>query len=406
MKTLYFDCFAGASGNMILGALIALRVDKGELIRQLNLLKIGDFQIDFNTVDRSGISAVHADVKVPPEKIHRHLHDIKQIINESSLATVVKKRAIHIFSNLADAEAMVHGIDIQTVHFHEVGAMDAVIDVVGACIGFEMLCIENFACSKINVGSGSVQMDHGKYPVPPPAVAELLKGTSIYSTEIEGEFITPTGAAIITAVCESYGEIPEMIVEEIGYGAGTREYDKFPNALRLIIGETCSFDSVMQEPADNRRVMTDNIVLIETNIDDSAPQILGYVMERAMELGALDCWFTPIQMKKNRPATMLSILCPSEKKNLLTNLIFTETTTLGIRVRNTERISLSREIVQIDTAFGKVDVKIGRYGKKIVNVMPEFEQVRKLAMENEIPFRIVRDAVLAKFNGIAFSAGL
>ncbi|MGI8410187.1 MAG: nickel pincer cofactor biosynthesis protein LarC [Pyrinomonadaceae bacterium] len=399
MKTLYFDCFAGASGNMILGALISLGVDKDELIRQLNLLKIADFQIDFAIVDRAGISAVHANVMVPDEKIYRHLSDINQIIQGSDLTLGIKKRAVLIFSKLAEAEAKVHGIDIEKVHFHEVGAMDAIVDVVGACIGFDLLGIEKFACSKINVGSGFVQIAHGTYPIPPPAVAELLKGVSIYSTEIEGELITPTGAAIITSVCDSCGHLPEILVECIGYGAGTREYKKFPNVLRLFVGEIRDSEATgQQEEADNRLVIDDNLVLIETNIDDSSPQVLGYVMERVFELGALDCWFTPIQMKKNRPATMLSVLCLPEKRELLTDIIFMETTTLGIRVRNAERISLSREVLQIDTEFGKIDVKVGRCNGKIFNVMPEFEQVKTLALENEVPFRIVRDAVLAIFD--------
>ncbi len=204
--------------------------------------------------------------------------------------------------------------------------MDAIVDVVGACIGFEMLGIERFACSKIHVGSGFAQMAHGKFPVPPPAVAELLSGVPIYSTEIEGELITPTGAAIISTVCDSYGAIPEMTVEATAYGAGTRKYDGFPNVLRLIVGE-----SVADEP---RTTNNDQLTLIETNIDDLSPQILGFVMERAFELGALDCWFTPIQMKKNRPATMISILCETVKKDALTHLLYTETTTIGVRIRS------------------------------------------------------------------------
>ncbi len=208
MKTLYFDCFAGASGNMILGALIALGVDKSELTDQLALLSISNFEIETETVDRSGISSVHLNVKYQEERKHRHLSDIVKIIDESKLSDSVKKRAIDIFENLAIAEAKVHGINIEKVHFHEVGAMDAIIDVVGACIGFEILGIEKFVCSKIHVGSGFVNMEHGKFPVPPPAVAELLKGIPIYSTEIVGELITPTGAAIISTVCDEFGANP------------------------------------------------------------------------------------------------------------------------------------------------------------------------------------------------------
>ncbi len=237
MKTLYFDCFAGASGNMILGALVALGVDERELIEQIKLLDVSDFEIEIKTVDKSGISAIHADVKVPHEHAHRHLHTIEKIISESRLSETVKSRAVKIFTKLAEAEAKVHGIAAEKVHFHEVGAMDAIIDVVGACVGFEMLGIEKFACSKIHTGSGFVKMAHGKFPVPPPAVTELLKNIPIYSTEIEGELITPTGAAIIATVCEEFGQIPEMKIEKTGYGAGTREYKDFPNVLLLFLGE-------------------------------------------------------------------------------------------------------------------------------------------------------------------------
>lgn len=238
MKTLYFDCFAGASGNMILGALVALGVDEEALIEQIKLLNVPDFEIEFTTVNKSGISAIHANVKVPHEHAHRHLHHIEKIINDSDLANKIKNRAIQIFTRLATAEAKIHGIEVNKVHFHEVGAMDAIIDVVGACIGFEMLGIEKFACSKIHVGSGFAKMAHGKFPIPPPAVAELLQGIPIYSTEIEGELCTPTGAAIILTLSETYGEINDLNIEKIGYGAGTRDYQDFPNVIRLFVSES------------------------------------------------------------------------------------------------------------------------------------------------------------------------
>ena len=218
MKTLYFDCFAGASGNMILGGLIALGIDKEQLIQELNSLSPVEFGLEIETVNRSGISATHVRVNVPEEKYHRHLSDINTIISGSNLPSRVKERSLAIFARLADAEAKVHGINVEKIHFHEVGAMDAIIDVVGSCIGFEMLGIERFVCSKIHVGSGFVEIAHGKYPVPPPAVAEMLIGLPIYSTEIAGELITPTGAAIISTLCDSYGVLPEMIVEQTVYG--------------------------------------------------------------------------------------------------------------------------------------------------------------------------------------------
>ena len=386
MKILYFDCFAGASGNMILGALVALGVDENALIEQIKLLDIADFSIVFTTKNKSGISAIHAEVKVPTEKAHRHLHTIEKIINDTQLKDSVKKRAVKIFTNLARAEAKIHGIDVNKVHFHEVGAMDAIVDVVGACIGFEMLGIESFACSKIHVGSGFTQIAHGKYPIPPPAVAELLTNVPIYSTEIEGELITPTGAAIISTVCREFGRIPEMTVEKSAYGAGTREYKDFPNALRLIMGET---ENQLRITNYELQTETGNLILLETNIDDLSPQIFGYVMERSFELGALDCWFTPIQMKKNRPATMVSILCEIEKREVLTELLYKETSTLGVRISQIERNYLPRETAKIETVFGSVDVKTAKYNGAIVNAKPEYDQLREIALKSNKSLREV-----------------
>ena len=384
MKTLYFDCFAGASGNMILGGLVSLGVDERELVEQIKLLNVPDFEIEFSTANKSGISAIHASVKAPREHVHRHLHHIEKIITDSNLADKIKQSAIQIFTRLAEAEAKIHGIEIKKVHFHEVGAMDAIIDVTGACIGFEMLEIERFACSKIHVGSGFAKMAHGKFPIPPPAVAELLQGIPIYSTEIQGELCTPTGAAIISTLCETYGEINDLNIEKIGYGAGTRDYEDFPNAIRLMVGESQSSKVKSQRS---------NLVLLETNLDDISPQILGFVMEKAFELGALDCWFTAIQMKKNRPATMISILCNPENRPQLTELLYLETTTLGIRVREVERECLERKFIKIQTQFGEIDVKIGIFNGKQVNAMPEFEQLKRIAVEQNVPLKEVRKAV-------------
>jgi len=276
--------------------------------------------------------------------------------------------------------------------------MDAIIDIVGACIGFELLGIERFVCSKIHVGSGFAQMAHGKFPVPPPAVAELLQNAVVYSTEIEGELITPTGAAIIATVCDEFGQIPEMKIERTAYGAGTRDYENFPNVLRLMIGEAENQLRITNYELRNEdpRPKTENqkLILLETNIDDLSPQILGYVMERAFELGALDCWFTPIQMKKNRPATMISILCAKEIKEILTELLYTETSTLGVRIKEVERNCLPRETVKTETEFGAVDVKVARYKNKIVNAKPEYDQIREIALQSKKSLREVEREVL------------
>lgn len=397
MRTLYFDCFAGASGNMILGALLALGVDREVLVEKLAGLSTSDFEIVVDNADRSGINGVHVDVKSPSETKHRHLNEIEKIIDEADLTPLVKDRSKKIFRRLAEAEAKVHGIDIEKVHFHEVGAMDAIVDVVGACIGFEMLGIERFACSRIHVGSGFVKMAHGTYPVPPPAVAELLTGFQIYSTGIEGELITPTGAAIISTLCDGDNGLPEMQIEATGYGAGTRTYDGFPNVLRLMIGETQSTATRDHSEVKDDGTFSETLSLLETNIDDLSPQVLGYVLERALESGALDAWFTPIQMKKNRPAATVSVLCADDIRPSIIEMLYSETTTLGIRSIGIERNSLPREEVLVETRFGKVSVKTARFRGRIVNIMPEYEHVRRIALETGIPFREVQNEVVDCF---------
>jgi uncharacterized protein (TIGR00299 family) protein len=240
-------------------------------------------------------------------------------------------------------------------------------------------------------------MAHGKFPVPPPAVVELLKGAPVYSTEIEGELITPTGAAIIATVCQEFGQIPEMRIERTAYGAGSRDYKDFPNVLRLMLGEVESQKSEIQNPKS-----AENLLLLETNIDDLSPQILGFVMERAFELGALDCWFASIQMKKNRPATLVSILCAEETSEVLIELLFTETTTLGVRIKEIERNCLPREIENVETEFGAIAVKIARYNGKIVNAKPEYEQIRQIALQSKKSFREIERIVLDKLKGKSF----
>jgi uncharacterized protein (TIGR00299 family) protein len=391
MKTLYFDCFAGASGDMILGALIAAGVEPAAFKEQLALLGVPGYAIDFESVDRSGISATYARVQTAHEHAHRHLSDILKIIYDSRLSESVKDRAAKIFSRLAEAEARVHNQPIDQVHFHEVGALDAIVDVVGAAICFELLGIERFASSALQVGSGTIEMDHGRYPVPPPAVAELLKGVPFYSTDIAGELVTPTGAAIITTVCTDYGPIPRMKLQQAGYGAGTRQYEKFPNVLRVLIGDDQVSATDVTAPAD------ESLWMIETNMDDISPQILGHVMERAFELGALDCYFTPVQMKKNRPGVLLSILCHADERPALSELLFSETTTLGIRAYEVERRALQRRVVAVETQYGLIDVKVAQLNGHVVKAMPEYEQCRQAARDANVPLRVVEEAARAVF---------
>jgi uncharacterized protein (TIGR00299 family) protein len=395
MRTLYFDCFAGASGDMILGALIASGVEPEAFKQQLSLLGLTGYAIDFETVDRSGISATYARVQIPHEHGHRHLSDILKIIYDSRLSNNIKDRAARIFTRLAEAEARVHNQSVEQVHFHEVGAIDAIIDVVGAAIGFELLGIEHFVSSALHVGSGTVEMNHGRYPVPPPAVAELLKGVPFYSTDIVGELVTPTGAAIITSLCADYGPIPPLKLERTGYGAGTREYKKFPNALRVLVGE--EEPSIATTSAGSVPSTDERLWMIETNMDDISPQILGHVMERAFDLGALDCYFTSVQMKKNRPGVLLSILCREEQRASLSELLFSETTTLGIRTYQLARRSLKRTIVSVETQYGPIDVKVAQLNGHIIKEMPEYEQCRQAARAANVPLRVVEEAARKAF---------
>jgi uncharacterized protein (TIGR00299 family) protein len=393
MRTLYFDCFAGASGDMILGALIDAGVEPESFKQQLSLLGVSGYTIGFATVDRSGISATYARVQTAHEQhAHRHLADILKIIYDSRLSDNVKNRAAKIFTRLAEAEARVHDETIEQVHFHEVGALDAIIDVVGAAIGFELLEIDRFVSSPLHVGSGTVEMEHGRFPVPPPAVTELIKGVPFYSTEIAGELVTPTGAAIITTVCAEYGPIPLLKLEHTGYGAGTREYQKFPNALRVLVGEQEEDARKVIEVADER------LWMIETNMDDISPQILGHVMERAFDLGALDCFFTSVQMKKNRPGVLLSILCRDKERATLSELLFSETTTLGVRAYEVERRALERQIVGVETQYGPIDVKVAQLNGHIIKVMPEYDQCRQAARAANEPLRVVEEAARNAFD--------
>ncbi len=386
MKTLYFDCFAGASGDMILGAMVAAGVSPQELNDQLSLLGVSGYAINFETVNRSGISATYARVQTAPEQAHRHLSDILKIIYDSRLSGSVKDRAAEIFARLAEAEARVHNERIEKIHFHEVGALDAIIDVVGAAICFDLLGIEHFVSSAFHVGSGMIDMAHGRFPVPPPAVTELLKGAPFYSTDVKGELLTPTGAAIITTVCSEFGALPQLKLEHTGYGAGTREYEEFPNVLRVFVGET----------VDAQR---DDVKLwmVETNVDDMSPQVFGHVMERALESGALDCYFTPIQMKKNRPGVLLSILCREDEREKFMDLLFSETTTLGIRSYQVERRALERHTVRVETQYGPIDVKVAQVNGHIVKEMPEYEQCRQAARNANVPLRIVEEAARNAF---------
>ncbi|HEX8851996.1 MAG TPA: nickel pincer cofactor biosynthesis protein LarC, partial [Pyrinomonadaceae bacterium] len=336
--------------------------------------------------DRSGISATRALVRTGHEHSHRHLADILKIIDESRLSAGVKERASLIFSRLAEAEASVHNQPVDSIHFHEVGALDAIIDVVGAGIGFEALGVERFVSSPLHVGSGTVEIAHGRYPVPPPAVAELLRDAPVYATEIAGELVTPTGAAIISTVCAEYGALPRMRLVSTGYGAGGRVYERFPNVLRVFVGET-----------EDEKTTDERLLMIETNIDDASPQVLGHVSELAFSRGALDCFLTPVQMKKNRPGVLVSILCRPAEREAMAELLFEETTTIGVRSYEVERRALRREVVRVETEFGGIDVKVAWMRGRETNAAPEYEQCRAAAERAGVALRVVEAAARAAY---------
>ena len=404
MRTLYFDCFAGISGDMTLGALVGAGADTRALTEQLASLDVAGYEIGFEQVERSGIAATRAVVRMnEQEHQHRQLKDILEIIRRSRLNDSVKERASKIFTRLGEAEARVHNVAVEQIRFHEAGAVDAIVDVVGACIGFELLGVERFVASALHVGSGTVEMAHGRFPVPPPAVAELLRGAPVYSTDITGELVTPTGAAFVSALCESFGAMPRMRLVATGYGAGTREYKNFPNVLRVLVGESeeettgesvAVVDSVVDESVG---VGDEELTLIETNVDDVSPQVLGHLMELAFARGALDCYFTHVQMKKNRPGVLVSVLCRQTEEEVLTELLFTETPTLGVRSYKVRRRALERESVTVETEFGRIAVKVGRLRGRVLSATPEFEDCREAARRAGVALRDVQESALASF---------
>ncbi|MCD6167215.1 nickel pincer cofactor biosynthesis protein LarC [bacterium] len=381
MRIAYFDCFSGISGDMILGALIDAGLDIEELKSELKKLKLTGYDISTKRTEKKGISGTKFEVIVLEKHQERHLSDIFEIIEHSNLDRKIKNKAKEVFSALAKVEAEIHNQPVEKVHFHEVGAIDALIDIVGVMIGMQKLNIEQVVASKLHVGTGFVQCAHGTLPVPAPATLKLLSNVPIYSTGIENELVTPTGAAIITTLCENFGDIPSMKVEKIGYGAGSRDLP-IPNMLRVLIGDS------KIEPIEDR------VLLLETNIDDMNPQFYDYVMEVLFQKGAKDVFLTPIHMKKNRPGVILSVISPLNKKDELLDVLFAETTTLGIRISEViKRQKLERKIETVDTQFGKVNVKISFTGGKIRDIVPEYEECKKIAQEYQLPIKQVYEEV-------------
>ncbi|MGD0404425.1 MAG: nickel pincer cofactor biosynthesis protein LarC [Candidatus Acidiferrales bacterium] len=385
----YFDCFSGISGDMVLGALVDAGADLRAIEAELRKLGLEGWSISAEKVKRGAIFATHVKVESSEGHHHRGLSVILGRIEKAGLAPRAADRARRIFTRLAEAEAKVHNMPVEEVHFHEVGAVDSIVDIVGAAIGFELLGIDEFACSALDVGAGQVKTAHGLLPVPAPATAELLRGAPMYTSGIARELVTPTGAAIATTLSTRYAQIPEMTLRAVGYGAGSADLTEKANVLRILIGENATSEAGEHWDAP--------VSVIETNLDDMSPQIYGYFVERALAAGALDVFSTAVQMKKNRPGVLLTILCDAAHTARLIDLVFRETTTIGVRTYAVRRKVLDREMVPVATQFGEVRMKISRMNGSVLNATPEYEDCQRLAAEKGIPLKQVIAAATFEF---------
>jgi uncharacterized protein (TIGR00299 family) protein len=449
MRIAYLECFSGVSGDMFLGALLDAGVPPRVLEETVAALGVCA-RLEISRVVRSGISATKVDVWVDGEKDmpreeywakqnqnvapahahheHEHHHDpehhhgdkdhhdheasraaphghshehfhshgrglteIREIIGKAGISDTAKKTAIAIFEALGTAEAKIHATSVEKVHFHEVGAVDAMVDIVCAAVGAEALGVDEIICSSLNVGGGSVQCAHGTFPVPAPATVELLKDAPVYSSGVQAELVTPTGAAIVKILAKRFAAFPEMKIEKSGYGAGTREFPGLPNVVRLTIGESASTLAA--------KTASEIVTVLEANLDDLNPQVFGYVMDRLLEEGALDVFGMPVQMKKNRPGTLLAVLCKPEDASKLTQLLFTETTTLGVRRRDEVRQTLARRWENVRTQWGEVRIKIASMNGTVTNYAPEYEDCRRIAAEHHVPLKTVMQEASREYLG-------
>ncbi len=446
MRIAYLECFSGISGDMFLGALVDAGVSPRLLENAVSALGLGA-KLEISQVMRSGISAAKVDVWVdgekdmprekywakqdqdhvaraptpakadhehehshhhshqhhhaeeplraespaPHEHAHRGLKEIRTIISSAAISDSAKKTAISIFEALGAAEAKIHSVPVEEVHFHEVGAVDAMVDIVCAAVGAEALGVDEIVCSPLNVGGGTVKCAHGTFPVPAPATVELLRNAPVYSSGVQAELVTPTGAAIMKTLVQRFGAFPAMKIEKSGYGAGSRDFVGHANVARLVIGEVASRHA--------QHTASETITVLEANVDDLNPQVFGYVMDRLFEEGALDVFGLPVQMKKNRPGTLLTVLCKPEAAEKLTELIFVETTTLGVRHREEARKSLARRWENVRTQWGEVRIKIASMNGAVTNYAPEYEDCRRLAAEHRVPLKTVMQEASQQYLG-------
>jgi len=386
MKTLYFDLIGGASGDMILGALVDTGLSIDTLRNLLEALNLSEFTIQAEKVDKNGFSATKVAIHVKKQPPERHLDEIKTIIQNSSLSKSIQTRAILIFERIAETEAAIHNKTIDQVHLHELGGTDTIIDVVGTLLALDHLGISSVYASPVPLGKGFVDGAHGQIPLPSPATIALLKEIPVYGKEIESELVTPTGAALLVELVDGFGPAPPMILENVGYGAGGRDLP-IPNLLRVLIGEI----------SQSGKTTLDHLAILETNLDDLNPEIYPYVIESLFEGGALDVTLTPIHMKKNRPGTQIQVLCEPVDVDAIRLILFRETTTLGIKQTFIERYALPRTIREIETPYGKVRVKIAELSPELKKISPEYEDCRKLAIEKGIPITTVYQEAIRSY---------
>lgn len=384
MRTAYFDCFSGASGDMILAALLEAGLEMEHLESELAKLGLPHYALRRQRVARGGIRGTRliVDIDECRHHCHRNLEQIENIIFRSELDGTIKDKSVQVFRRLAEAEAAVHAEAIDHVHFHEVGALDAIVDIVGAIAGLAALGIERVHCSPIHVGTGTVKCAHGVLPVPAPATAELLRGVPFYATAVVGELLTPTGAAILTTMASDFGPMPPLVVERVGYGAGTRELP-IPNLLRLFVG-------VSEEPC--ALPAAEQVAVLETNIDDMSPQIYEYVMNKMLDLGALEIFLSPAQMKKNRPGTLITVICRPALVKTCAEFLVRETTSIGLRWRYEYKFEARKEMGEVQTSYGSIRFKVARIGDRNVNVMPEYEDCKRIALELGVPLKDVMES--------------
>jgi uncharacterized protein (TIGR00299 family) protein len=450
MKTLYLDIFSGISGDMFIGALIDLGVDPRKLGRELSKLKLDEYHLHISQQERQGIAGVKFEVNLEhdheahehhdhgPECDHHHEHEqkpaghnhehehapghhhshepghdhdhddsrnfteIKQLITESKLSPWVKRKSLAVFQRIADAEGKIHGMPAEAVHFHEVGAVDSIVDIVGACVGLELLGKPRVLAASVTEGVGWIRCAHGRFPIPAPATLAILgaRGIGVTQCDEPHELVTPTGAALLAELVEEFGPMEGIVAERIGFGLGTRENKTRPNVLRAILGnatKSAKSNASKRQPALDWEI--DRIAVLETNLDDISGEVLGNFIEQALVAGALDVFHTPIQLKKNRPGVLLTVLCAESEADRFSEMLLRETSAFGVRRTLAERRKLRREFKTVKTKFGAVTVKLGRLNGQVVQAAPEFESCRKLATQKRVPLSQIYDAARAAFGG-------